>query len=528
MNKKIFLFLFLTSISFSQVDIQTIKNIPPDIQKNILSNSSSIENIDYDVNSINKKKALYSIKDSTDTSSLIDTTDLKKEKEKEQLSFYEQIFKGDTIYPDSQLKSLSIFGTDIFSSKIKKTFSPLNDIPIPTNYIINIDDEIIILLWGRINDQYTLKVTRDGSINIPRLGPVYVAGLSFDKMNQNIHNRISQIEGVNVSVSLGALRTIGVYIIGEVTTPGFYTISSLSSITNALFSAGGITKNGSFRNIELKRNGKSIAIVDLYDFLLHGNDNTSLRLLSGDVIHVPFVEKVVAVTGNIRRPAIYELKKNENLSDVINLAGGFAPSAWKNKIQIQRYTNNNQINVLDFDSLQLDKNKIDIVDGDIIKVLPILYRNFNSIFLEGNVLRPGIYEYIPNMRITDLIHDYQQILSETNLEYSLIIRKDPPQFQSRIIPFSLREAFDSPETDKNVFLQPRDSIIIYNKDFFEPERSVEIFGSITSPGKLKLLHNMTVRDLILQAGGLSEEASSTRGELYRRTILPNDQVVTEN
>jgi len=527
-KKLLFLVAIIFSVAISQVNQSMLNDLPPDLKNQIasrnLTNVTNLKMSDFDKVSKLNPSTTPQENDSLDSLKQVDSTDLKKAKN---YSFYETLFHGDTINPDSQLTDLTVFGQDLFSSK-NSTFSFSSDKSIiPPDYPINIDDEINILLWGRINEEYKLKVSREGSINIPRIGPVSVAGLNFETMQKNITSRIGQIEGVNVNVSLGSLRTIGVYIIGEVNSPGFYSISALSNVTNALFQAGGINKNGSLRNIQVKRNGKLLSKIDMYDFLLSGKDSTSMRLYSGDVIHVPFVAKVVAVTGNVRRAAIYEITGKDNLSSVLSYAGGLSPSAWTNKIQINRYTDKKQLKILDFDTLNTDYSDISVLDGDIIKIFPILFKNHNSVTLEGNVLRPGKYEYKPEMKVVNLISDYQQLLPETYLEYALILRQDPPQYQLRMIPFNLKEALDNPASDKNILLAPRDKLIVYNRDYFEPDRSVEIAGSITTPGKVKLLHNMTIRDLILQAGGLSEDASTIRGELYRRTTLKNDQVVTD-
>jgi protein involved in polysaccharide export with SLBB domain len=422
------------------------------------------------------------------------------------------------VYPDSQLPHLKIFGLEMFSKARPTTFAPADFTSVPSSYPINSGDEIIVLLWGRINEEYRLRVSRDGSINIPRIGPISVAGLPFEAMQKNILDRVGSIEGVNASVSMGELRSIGVYIVGEVISPGFYTISSLSSATNALFAAGGPTKQGSLRAIQVKRNGKTISTIDFYDFLLSGSDKSGLRLQSGDVIHVPIVQSMVAIAGNVRRGALYEIKDKTSLEQAIGLAGGLSPTAWTSRIQIERFMNNQFQAVLDIEST---KNKIpsfEVIDGDIIKIFPVLDRDKNTVYLSGNVYRPGKYEFKDGMKVTDLIPNAEALLPETFFEYGIILRQDPPSFLDRIIPFNLKSALASPASADNLALQSKDEVVIYNKDFFEPDRTVSIDGAVTKPGTYKLLDNMKIRDLVLQAGGLSDDASPVRGELYRRTI----------
>jgi protein involved in polysaccharide export with SLBB domain len=354
-----------------------------------------------------------------------------------------------------------------------------------------------------------------------------VAGLPFSAMQKNILDRMQSIEGVQASITMGELRTIGVFIVGEVRSPGMYTVSALSNVTNALFAAGGPSKSGSLRTIQLKRNGNQIATIDFYDFLLSGKDNTNLRLKSGDVIVVPIVKKMVAVTGNVRRSALYEIKQASSLRDVIALAGGITPAAWTNKIQIERFQNNQFQTVLDVES---DKKEslpdFEVQDGDIIKVFPVVIKDENTVFLSGNVFRPGKYEYKKEMKVSDLVPDFQALLPETYFDYAVILRQEPPNFLSRIVPFDLKKAMDDHANAENLQLQPRDVVIIYSRDYFEPDRSVFIGGAITTPGKQKLLENMKIRDLIIKAGGLTEEASTERGELYRR-VYNNEIVSTE-
>jgi protein involved in polysaccharide export with SLBB domain len=446
---------------------------------------------------------------------------------KDNVSLYKRLITGEIIDPEKTLKSLNVFGYSIFNQKSPSTFAPTNAATVPSDYIVNIDDEITIMLWGRINEEYSLKVQKNGSINIPRIGPVFVSGLNFETMRKNISDQISKIEGVNVNVSLGEMRTIGVYVIGEVKVPGFYTVSALSNITNALFVSGGPTPTGSLRNIQLKRNGKVISKVDFYDFLLSGNDNSGLRLQSGDVIFVPIVERMAAVAGNVRRSAIYEIDKNTTLESIIKLSGGLSPGARTNKIQISRFKDNQFHVILDIDSISNKIPHVNVQDGDLISIFPVISRETNAVYLNGNVIRPGKYEYKKDMKISEVIHDYQDLLAETYFDYAVIYRQEPPSFLNRIIAFNLRNVIDDPDSDDNLYLKPKDQIMIYNKDFFEPSREITINGAVTSPGEFKLMENMKIRDLILQAGGRKDEASPIRGELYRRHSSAKEKIKTE-
>jgi polysaccharide biosynthesis/export protein len=306
--------------------------------------------------------------------------------------------------------------------------------------------------------------------------------------------------------------------------PGYYTVSGLSNVTNALFAAGGPTRRGSLRGVQLKRNGKTVATVDFYDFILSGKDNTGLRLKSGDVILVPIVKQMVAIAGNVRRSALYEIKPNTSLKDALALAGGISPAGWSSRIQIERFKDNQMQVVLDLTSETPSAiPDFEVADGDIIKIFPVVEKNRNAVYLSGNVMRPGKYEYKPGMRLSDVLPDYTLLLPETYFEYALVLRQNPPSFLNRLVPISLKSAMEDHSCAANIALQPRDEVIIYSRDYFEPDRTVIIDGAVTNPGRQKLLDNMRVRDLIIKAGGLTEEASPKHGELYRRTY--NGEVV---
>lgn len=520
---------FVVSLGFAEITTDMTNSLSPELQKQLMEYTGQNTLSDDDqISDLLKRRSMKKKfhMEQPDTLDQMDSTLKVEPAAGDTFNVYQKIIRGDTINPDSMLETLEIFGHDIFSNSRPSTFAPAGNISVPSNYVINSEDEIIILIWGRLNEEYKLKVERNGTINIPRLGPVHVAGLPFSEMKNNILSRISQIEGVNASVSVGTMRTIGVYVVGEVKSPGFYTLSALSNVTNALFAAGGPNKNGSLRNIQLKREKKLITKIDFYDFLLNGNDKSGFRLQAGDVIHVPIIKKMVAVTGNVRRSALYEIKGGETLDEVLSLAGGITPAAWTNSIQIDRFVDNKNQVVIDIDTVEKTIPSISIEDGDVVKIYPILNKNENAVYLTGNVVRPGKYEYKGSMRLTDLILDYTGLLPETYLDYAVIIRQDPPRYLNRILTFNLKDALDNPTSENDPPLQERDQIIIYHLDYFEPDRSVEIDGSVTTAGKYKLLENMKIRDLILQAGGLRDDASSTKGELYRRQVNEDRDLVS--
>ncbi|MBD3314312.1 MAG: hypothetical protein GF344_00870 [Chitinivibrionales bacterium] len=442
------------------------------------------------------------------------------------LSVYEKIVQGEVVDPDQVLDSLEIFGHSVFSDGKNRASIPNDQLSVPADYPVAPGDEILVTLWGRINEEHRITVDRDGRASISRIGPIPVAGVPFDVMQRNIVERIENIEGVKASVTMGRLHSIRIFIVGEVRRPGQYTLSALSNATNALFSAGGVTKRASLRNIKLVRNGKTVAILDFYDFLMAGDNFGHIRLKSGDVLVVPVVKKMAAVAGNVRRSGLYEFKDETSLSELISLAGGLTASSWLNRIQVERFEDNEYQTVLDLrmsDSASLPS--FPIHDADIVKVFPVLVRDRNAVFLEGNVMRPGKYELKEDMRISTLIPDYQALRSETYFEYAIIKRQVPPSYAERLLSFNLVNAIEDPGSPDDLLLEARDRIIIYHRDRFEPNRMVSLEGAVNAPGQYSLLENMRIKDLILEGGGLTDRASIDRGEVYRR-VFEGDTVST--
>ncbi len=440
----------------------------------------------------------------------------------EEPSVFEKISMGIEINPDSILKTIKVFGHSTFNNKTN-TKNLINS-SVPSNYIIAPGDEIIVNLWGRINENHKLKVKRDGTIDLPRVGPIKVSGITFKSVKKNIENEIAKINGVNSSVSIGTISDINIYIVGEVNTPGKHTVPALSSITDLLIYAGGFNKTGSLRNIKVKRGNSTVKNIDLYKLLLSGNNFSNFRFLSGDVIHVPVASNMVTIAGNVKRSAIYELKgKSNSLTDLINLSGGFLATAWNNRIQLNRYNNNNEKKIYD---LNPDSLSFKLQDGDIIKIYPIHSTEEKLITIEGNVKRPGKFEFKEGMKLNDIINSYDFLEKDTYLKYAIIYRINEKGQKVHLIPFNLDSIIQNPSYSNNLELKNRDKVVIYNRDFFEPERIISIGGAVTQPGDYNLFHNMHIKDLVLASGGLNISASSIKGELYRRTFI-SDSVHTK-
>ena len=375
---------------------------------------------------------------------------------------------------------LKPFGYDFFQTAAVRIVTERGDMPVPQKYIIGPGDEVKILLWGRVNAQYNLVVDRDGKITIPQIGPVFVAGQTFEEMSKQIIKQAEQIVGTNVDVTLGSLKTIPVFVLGDVRRPGAYTIGSFATITDALLLAGGPTEIGSMRNIQLRRKGQTVSTLDLYDLFLKGDKTKDLTLMAGDVVFVPVTGPLVGIAGHVKRPAIYELKDRRDLMGLIELAGGIIPSAYTRQIQVERIVKSEKQIVIDIDDKKLEKaSRFMLEDGDLIKVFPIVETDYNVVFLNGNVKKPGKYEYKPGMRVRDIISDVaNDLLPETYLEYALIKREKLPTRETALIPVNLQAALIDRDEKSNIELNPRDQIFVFSKWFFEEKPFATVEGEI--------------------------------------------------
>ena len=317
----------------------------------------------------------------------------------------------------------------------------LENIPVAPGYIVGPGDEIIIKMWGRVEGTQRVTVDRDGKIYLPKFGSLYVAGKTFEEMRAFIQSKVSTIAEVSSDVTLGQMKGIRVSVVGEVRSPGWYNVSSFQTALQMLSIAGGMKDIGSLRRIQVLREGKLIQQIDLYDLLLSGDTRADIRLQQGDVIFVPVVGKLAAVVGEVRRPAIYELRNEKSLPDLIKVAGGFAPSAWKHRVQVERLEGNVSRIVLDASVEELQDGRLLFVpsDGDIVRVFAILPLDTNVATLEGNVYRPGKYEIKPGMTIGSLLKGTDDFLPETYFDYALLTRLVLPDLHKELVPVNLRE-----------------------------------------------------------------------------------------
>jgi len=407
---------------------------------------------------------------------------------------------------------LEQFGYDLFAGT-PSTFAPSTAFPVGSGYVVGPGDEIRTDLYGKTTRSLQLTVDRDGSVTIPDLGPVTVAGLTFDEMKETLTREVeNRMIGTSVSITMGRLRSIRVFVLGDVLRPGSYTVSGLSTLTNALFACGGVQKIGSLRQVQLKRRGELIQEFDLYDLLLAGDTSDDARLMPMDVIFVPPVGPLVGVAGEIRRPAIYELKGRMSATDLLEVAGGILPTAYTDLIQLERVEEGRHV-IYDF-TLEALKD-VPLQDGDRLNVYAILEREEQVIFLEGNVLRPGMRQFSDGMRLLDLIPSPDVLLPESYFEYGLIERENEVTREPQYVAFDLGAALLGGDADENLTLSPRDRVYVFNRANFQRLPMVRIHGRVLSEGEYELKKDMRVLDLILTAGGLERDAWMHEAELFR-------------
>jgi len=417
---------------------------------------------------------------------------------------------------EAERRALSHFGHELFASS-GRGLAVLENVPVAPDYVIGPGDEIVVRMWGRMEGTQRMTVDRDGKIFFPKIGSLYVAGKTFSELKTFLRSKVSTIAEVSFDVTMGQMKGIRVSVIGEVRAPGWYNLSSLHTALQALYMAGGVKDIGSLRRIEVRRNGRAVETIDLYDFLLRGETRADTGLRQGDTIFVPVVGPLVAVAGEVRRPAIYELKDEKSLAALIGMAGGFAPSAYKRRIQVQRLEGHAAAIVLDVDAEELERGgrSFDLADGDIVRVMPIALADVNAVTLEGNVLRPGKYELKPGMTVGSLLPDVNAFLPDTYFDYALITRLVPPEMRKEVIPVDLRAIVLDRRREADVPLAPRDTLTVFPRSAFKDAPKVTISGEVRRPGTFELRKGARVSDLVRLAGDLTRSAFLGRAEIVR-------------
>jgi polysaccharide biosynthesis/export protein len=383
-------------------------------------------------------------------------------------------------------------------------------------------DGLTIDLWGGVARRLTRVVDREGRVSIPEAGPILVSGKSLADVQTTIEHALrTQFHDESADVSISRLRTIRVYEVGEVNNPGAHDISSLSTPLNALFVAGGPTSQGSMRVIKQYRGDQLVQTVDLYSLLLHGVRTDMQRLENGDTVMVPPVGPQVTVEGMVRRPAIYELKDEKNLADVVSLAGGLLPTAALRHIEVQRLVAHEKRTMMTLDingtddqaavTQKLEAFKVE--DGDKVRIFPIAAYNEDAIYLEGHVIRPGRYSYNKDMRVTDIIGSYKDLLPEPALKYAEIVRLNAPDFHPSVESFDLSDALANPANAP--VLQPMDTVRIFGRFDFENTPTVSVLGDVRQPGTYQTSGEIHLADAVHLAGGLQPDAQLEDAQVFR-------------
>lgn len=436
------------------------------------------------------------------------------------------------------LAALERFGYDLFAGE-PSTFAPATNIPVPTDYVLGPGDELQLTLFGKENQTYLLPVDRNGDIQIPELGPVNVSGRSFDDVRGELKSRVAKQKiGVQTSVSLAQLRSIRVFVLGESANPGAYTISSLSTITHALYVSGGISPRGSLRQVELKRAGRTVRTLDLYDLLLDGDNSDDVRLRADDVIFVPTLAKSVSVFGNVKRPAIYEFTSSLSAGEAIRLAGGVLPGTDTAAVQLRQLGSTGGVSI---DAVSLERaQRVPVSDGDAVFTLALDDELDRAVHLTGNVKVPGERAWRAGIRVSD-VTNFGELAPNTDLNFALIVADVGAVNPRAFVPsMALSEAGRFTAADP--VLQRRDRVIFFDLEnprsellqseldrlkqsarLGSPAAIVEVAGRVTFPGTYPLLPDMTVEDLIRAAGGLTEDAFGLEADLVRRDISEFEQ-----
>lgn len=415
---------------------------------------------------------------------------------------------------------IQVFGRDIFRNS-SLTFEPSMNIATPVDYRLGPGDQVVIEVWGASEANITQKVTPDGYISIPDIGPVAVNGLTVQAASEKIRGKLSKIYSgmktanidlsTNVKVSLGQIRTIQVNIMGEVARPGTYALSSFSTVFHALYKAGGISQLGSLRNIKVVRGGRTVATVDVYDYIINGRSHSDIRLQEGDVILASPYDALVLIQGKIKRPMYYEMKSTESVLTLIKYAGGFTNDAYSTAVTIER-NNNKEKTICTVDDMNYGIFKVK--DGDVVSIGAILDRYDNRVEIKGAVYRPGFYAMGKEIStVRDLIQKADGLLDDAFTNRAVLHRENPDK-TLEVISVNTKGILNGTEPD--IVLQKNDILFIPSIYDLEAKGTLEIVGEVFSPGVFPYAANTKLEDLIIMAGGLTEAASTVRVDVTRR------------
>ena len=421
----------------------------------------------------------------------------------------------DSIYFSSKEQGKKVFGRDIFNNK-KLTFEPQMNIATPQNYVLGPGDQLIIDVYGDTQKSEQLTVSPDGDVNVPDYGPVHVAGLSVSAAQSKVRSHLgTYYESSDIRVTVGQTRTIMVNVMGEVKAPGTYTLSAFATVFHALYMAGGISDLGTLRNIKVYRQGRQISVIDVYEFILNGRLAGNVRLQDNDVIQVGPYESIVDIAGRVKRPMAYELRKNESLATLLKYSGGFANDAYKKSLRVLR-KNGRMKSVYNVEEFEMPEFKM--FDGDSVNVDSIIDRFENMVEVKGAVFRPGMYNLGEKVNSVRTLIENADGLTEEAMVSRAVIRRMKPNRTQEVIAVDLKGIMDGMAAD--VPLENEDILFIPTLAEHQNLRILTIDGEVIFPGTYEYAEKMTVEDLILQAGGLTDNASTVKVDVARRIIEP--------
>ncbi|ANU57866.1 SLBB domain-containing protein [Bacteroides caecimuris] len=421
-------------------------------------------------------------------------------------------------------RSNQVFGRNIFNTR-NLTFEPSVNIATPLNYRLGPGDEVIIDIWGASQNTIRQQISPDGTINIQKIGPVNLNGMTIAEANDYLKRTLNKIyNGLDntddptsdIRLTLGSIRTIQINVMGEVVQPGTYSLSSFSTVFHALYRAGGVSEIGSLRNVQLVRNGKNIATIDVYQFIMKGNIQDDIRLQEGDVVIVPAYEVLVKIDGKVKRPMRFEMKKDENLSTLISYAGGFDADAYTRSLRVVRQNGQEyEVNTVK----DLDYSVYKMRNGDVVTTEAILNRFTNKLEIRGAVYRPGIYQLNGRLNtVRELVNEAQGLTGDAFLNRAVLYRQRE-DLTTEVVPVDIKAIMDG--TSQNIILTKNDILYIPSIHDLEDRGDVVIHGEVAKPASYPYADNMTLEDLIIQAGGLREAASVVRVDVSRRIRNPH-------
>lgn len=430
---------------------------------------------------------------------------------------------------------LNRFGIDVFENGSGNSEQLPMDLPVGPDYVVGTGDGLNIDLWGSSSQKLRETVDREGRITLPDVGAIQVAGRSLGEVQHVVQTALrTQFRELDADVSLSQLRSIRIYVVGDVQRPGAYDVSSLSTPLNALYQAGGPTSRGSMRIVKQYRGKQLIEDVDLYDLLLHGVQAGAQHLQSGDTILVPPIGSEVTVQGMVRRPAIYELHGEKNLAEVLELAGGVLPSGTLRHVDVERVEAHQSRTMLRLDIPENNNQEavtkaledFQVQDSDKIKILPILPVTEKSVYLDGHVFRPGKYAYREGMKVTDLVKSYSNLLPEPYGRHAEIIRLKAPNNEPEVLAFNLDDLLQGKTQD--LLLKPFDTVRIFGRFDFEEPPVVTVTGEVREPGDHVTNGATYLRDAIYLAGNTTPDAELNDAQVFRRMEDGNLKVVSVN